>query len=442
VAVSTDPAYTGLPVRSVTVTVENSSSSGRRTIDPRFDTVLRFGNGITVFVPAGVVGPPAPGDRLSMAVTGVAAPPAPDASSGRFTSPGVYFDLSMGLDQPRGSSEVHDLVRPITLVVELDAARLSGVDPARVGLYVYDPDVGDWVFVPGRYDPEAGLLVASLWHLSEYGVLSSVRTFGDVATHWARRDIEILAGRKVIQGVSPWSFAPQELVTRAQFCALLVRALGLPKEGSGVTPFADVPSGAWFAREVHTAYDAGLVQGLGPTTFGPERSITRQELAVLLARALEQAELAQGLGLAEITYLLRDFTDAKFVAQWAREGVAQAVGEGLVKGRTPTTIAPLGTATRAEAATMLKRLMDRTMKLPVTFTGLLHVRTQGGRHFEFTYAGGPGHLDLTYASGNSAIVADLESRVGQTVTVVGYFDPDGKATDPESLPFALQIVTD
>ena len=441
VAVSGDPVYTGLPVRSVTVTVENSSSSGRRTIDPRFDTVLRFGNGITVFVPAGVAGPPAPGDRLSMAVTGVAAPPAPDASAGQFTSPGVYFDLSMLLDQPRGSSEVHDLVRPITIVVEVDAARLSGVDPARVGLYVYDPDVGDWVFVPGRYDPEAGVLVASLWHLSEYGVLSAVRTFSDVTTHWARRDIEILAGRKVIQGVSPWSFAPQELVTRAQFCALLVRALGLPKEGSGVTPFADVPAGAWFAREVHTAYDAGLVQGLGPATFGPERRITRQELAVLLARALEQAELAQGLGAAEITYLLRDFTDAKFVAQWAREGVAQAVGEGLVKGRTPTAIAPLGTATRAEAATMLKRLMDRTMKLPVTFTGLLHVSTQGGRHFEFAY-GGEGELDLTYASGNTAIAAELEGRVGQTVSIVGYFDPDGKAADPESLPFALQIVTD
>jgi len=442
VAVSGDPAYTGLPVRSVTVTVENSSSSGRRTIDPRFDTVLRFGNGITVFVPAGVAGPPAPGDRLSMAVTGVAAPPAPDASAGQFTSPGVYFDLSMLLDQPRGSSEVHDLVRPITIVVEVAAARLSGVDPARVGLYVYDPDVGDWVFVPGRYDPEAGVLVASLWHLSEYGVLSAVRTFSDVATHWARHDIEILAGRKVIQGVSPWSFAPQELVTRAQFCALLVRALGLPKEGSGVTPFADVPDGAWFAREVHTAYDAGLVQGLGPTTFGPERRITRQELAVLLARALEQVDLAQGLGLAEITYLLRDFTDTKLVAQWAREGVAQAVGEGLVKGRTPTTIAPLGTATRAEAATMLKRLMDRTMKLPVTFTGLLHVSTLGGRHFEFAYAGGLGDLDLTYASGNTAIAAELEGRVGQTVSIVGYFDPDGKAADPESLPFALQIVTD
>ena len=185
-----------------------------------------------------------------------------------------------------------------------------------------------------------------------------------------------------------------------------------------------------------------MVQGLGPTTFGPERRITRQELAVLLARALEQADLAQGLGAAEIAYLLRDFTDAKLLAQWAREGVAQAVGEGLVKGRTPTTIAPLGTATRAEAATMLKRLMDQTMKLPVTFTGLLHVSTQGGRHLEFTYAGGPGDLDLTYASGNSAIVAELEGRAGQTVTIVGYFDPDGKATDPESLPFALQIVTD
>jgi hypothetical protein len=51
-------------------------------------------------------------------------------------------------------------------------------------------------------------------------------------------------------------------------------------------------------------------------------------------------------------------------------------------------------------------------------------------------------LDLTYASGNTAIAAELEGRVGQLVTIVGGFDPDGKATDPESLPFALQIVTD
>jgi hypothetical protein len=450
-AASSAPAYDGLIIPTLTVAITEDSGPAGQAFDPRQDAILRFpAFGITIYVPAGVV-EITPGVRARLTIEASPPPGAADLED-TWRGVGPWFALSLMVEGPSGTAEVHALGRPITIVVDLDPATVSGLESEKIGLYVYrdgDGEGGDvagdgsggavagWTFVPSGYDPETGLLVSHLDHLSRFGVLVAARTFGDVRTHWARKDIEILAGREVIQGVAPHLFAPQNLVTRAQFCALLVRALGLPRETSGETSFADVPEEAWYAVEVHTAFDAGLVQGLGPTSFGPDRPITRQELAVLIARALSGIELDADLTSQDVTARLAVYSDAPAVAGWARDGVAQAITQGIIRGRTDTTIVPTGTATRAEAAVMLKRFMDKSMDLPVVLIGLLQVSEVGGRHYELIVGGQP--YDLVVDPTRMALLDDLQRAVGDDVVLVATLEEAPGTIYLHGVPAAVQM---
>ncbi len=445
-ASSSDPIYGGLLIPTLTVAMTEDSGPAGQAFDPRQDAILRFpAFGVTIYVPAGAV-EIAPGVRARLTIQGSPPPDTGDLEDA-WRGVGPWFALSLTVAGPSGTAEVHALGRPITIVVDLDPATVSGLESEKIGLYVYrDGDdegggsvggVAGWTFVPSGYDPETGFLVARLDHLSRFGVLVAARTFGDVRTHWARKDIEILAGREVIQGVAPYLFAPQNLVTRAQFCALLVRALGLPRETSGETSFADVPEEAWYAVEVHTAFDAGLVQGLGPTSFGPDRPITRQELAVLVARALGSLELGSELTPDDVAARLAVYSDAPAVAGWARDGVAQAITQGIIRGRTDTTIVPTGTATRAEAAVMLKRFMDKSMDLPVVLIGLLQVSEVGGRHYELIVGGQP--YDLVVDPTRVVLFDDLQGAVGDDVVLVATLEEAPGAFYRHGVPAAVQM---
>ena len=450
-ASSSDPVYDDLTIPTLTVAITENSGPAGQAFDPRLDAILRFpAFGVTIYVPAGVV-EIAPGVRARLTIE-ASPPPDADDLEDAWRGVGPWFALSLTVEGPSGTAEVHALGRPITIVVDLDPATVSGLQSEKIGLYVYrdGEDEGGggvdgggsggaagWTFVPSGYDPQTGLLVARLDHLSQFGVLVATRTFGDIGTHWARKDIEILAGREVIQGVAPHLFAPQNLVTRAQFCALLVRALGLPKETSGQTSFADVPEEAWYAVEVHTAFDAGLVQGLGPTSFGPDRPITRQELAVLISRALDSLELGVDLTSQDVTARLAVYSDAPVVAGWARDGVAQAITQGIIRGRTETTIAPTGTATRAEAAVMLKRFMDKSMDLPVVLIGLLQVSEVGGRHYELIVGGQP--YDLIVDPTRIALLDDLQRDVGDDVVLVATLEVAPGTIYQHGVPAAVQM---
>jgi hypothetical protein len=173
-------------------------------------------------------------------------------------------------------------------------------------------------------------------------------TFSDVPpSYWAYGAIEQLAGRGIVSGFPDGTFRPNAPITRAEFVKMLDLTLGL-KPGSGKTPFADVPPGAWFTPYVSTAVQAGIVQGLSPTTFGPNQAITREQLAVMVARALKLT------GTATL-----HFTDDGEIDVWALRGVEEAVAAGYIAGFPNGTFQPLGTATRAQAAQVLALVLDR-----------------------------------------------------------------------------------
>lgn len=195
-------------------------------------------------------------------------------------------------------------------------------------------------------------------HNSMYAVLESKgRTFDDLSGHWAKADVELLASKLIVHGVTDSRFAPDADITRAEFTALLVRALGLSLNPDGPTSgFADVAAIAWYKPAVEAAVDAGLASGLSPDRYAPSERITREQMAVMVAQALAFA----GKEAAADRGALVKFTDRTSISDWAAAAVAQAVAAGILSGMTDGTFAPSDHATRAQAAAVLKRLLQYT----------------------------------------------------------------------------------
>jgi hypothetical protein len=172
-------------------------------------------------------------------------------------------------------------------------------------------------------------------------------TFSDVpTTYWAYAAISALAVRGVVSGFPNGAFEPDAAVTRAQFAKMLDLTLGLRVAGAGTT-FQDVPASAWYAPYVAAAAQAGLLDGISASKFDPDGVLTREEMAVLLERALKldgQTKLS--------------FQDAGQVDDWARVGVEAAVAAGYIQGLPNDTLQPLGPTTRAQAAKVLALVLQ------------------------------------------------------------------------------------
>ncbi|MNC20503.1 Endo-1,4-beta-xylanase A precursor [compost metagenome] len=178
------------------------------------------------------------------------------------------------------------------------------------------------------------------------------RSFGDLAGHWAAKDTELLAAKGIIDGIADNRFAPEGILTRAEIAALLVRATGLEESQPAANGLKDVETGGWYAGYVQAAVSAGLIDGYEDGTFRAGSPVTREELAVLLTRALALAgHRADGSAAAAA------FTDGSSVSSWAKDAVGAAQAAGLVNGLEDGSFRPQAQATRAEAAAMIKRFL-------------------------------------------------------------------------------------
>ncbi|WP_239630272.1 putative Ig domain-containing protein [Paenibacillus sp. H1-7] len=237
------------------------------------------------------------------------------------------------------------IVRVLPLTAAADPNTATGV--------WWDPTSQQFRFVPTVFEMRDGQPVAKLKRqgLSFYTVLSSHIAFGDMASHWAKPTVETLASKLIIQGRSKDSFEPNGSITRAEWAALLVRALGL-SDAKDKAPFSDM-NGQWFAAAVNTAYKAKLIEGYDDGTFRPNQTVTREELAAMVMRAVSYVGAKpndkQGQGVS--------FTDGADISTWATEAVKQAVQAGIIEGDSQGQFRPAQSASRAEAATMLYRLL-------------------------------------------------------------------------------------
>ena len=132
-------------------------------------------------------------------------------------------------------------------------------------------------------------------------------TFGDISGHQNQSAIEALAARGIVTGKTDTAFDPNASMTRAQFTAIVVRALGLTPKA--VTKFSDVNSADWCAGYVGTAYTYGIVNGTSDTVFTPGGTITRQQAAAMITRAAKLCGMSTEYTAAEARDVLAQFSD-------------------------------------------------------------------------------------------------------------------------------------
>lgn len=191
---------------------------------------------------------------------------------------------------------------------------------------------------------------------SSYVVVENKVSFDDIASveAWAGREISVVAAKGAIQGKSAGVFAPKANVTRAEFAKMLVRALDL-ENGSATEGFADVKPGDWFAPYVAAAVKLEIINGRSATKFDPNATITRAEMATMIARALKNTQGATDV--ADIDAALKGFSDANKINASLKAGVAFAASNEIVKGNAGKFL-PNNNATRAEAAVIIYRSLN------------------------------------------------------------------------------------
>lgn len=172
--------------------------------------------------------------------------------------------------------------------------------------------------------------------------------FGDIKGHWAELVICEALEIGIVEGYSETAFQPQAYITRVEFAAILLRALGIHPVSAEFEPaFADreqIP--AWAVDVIGTAIENGILQGYPDRTLRPMDLVSRSEMAAMMARALDWKGQP-----GDTT-----FADDAAIPAWAKGYVLDAVQRGLLQGRDGNRFSPADPATRAEATTLLLRL--------------------------------------------------------------------------------------
>lgn len=179
----------------------------------------------------------------------------------------------------------------------------------------------------------------------------------------AKAAIETLAGRGIVTGEQAGdklNFRPTGSMTRAEFCAIVVRALGLETAQTGV--FDDVQANAWYAAYVDTANAQGIVNGTAANEFSPGSTITRQEAAAMVARAAAKCGLANDLDANAARDILAQFSDYTQIADYARVPMAFCYQQGILDD-SALNVEPNKVITRAEIAEMLYNMLSAAKRL-------------------------------------------------------------------------------
>jgi len=181
--------------------------------------------------------------------------------------------------------------------------------------------------------------------------------FVDVPTYeWFYDDVYFAVSNGLFNGVAEDTFSPGTSMTRAMLVTVLYRLESQPAV-SGSSAFDDVAADQWYTDAVVWATGNGIINGLGNGKFGTDDPVTREQMAVILYRYAENCGYD-----TTARANLSGYTDAANISAYAQEAMSWANAMGLVNGRTATSLAPTGTATRAEVAAIFHRFVENIAK--------------------------------------------------------------------------------
>ena len=221
----------------------------------------------------------------------------------------------------------------------------------------YQSDMAIYTLVNGKWSiysmvspgPTGNTVTVTIPHFSIWAVMAIQTSFSDVPNgDWAYPYVEELAARGAVTGYPGGHFDPAAPVTRAEFLAMLVRALALTAPAEGSSPFPDVREGAWYAPYFLAMYAKGYIHGDHTGKAHPGARITRQEAAAIIYRLLGSPQ-PQGVPTT--------FGDQASIGAWAVAAVHSDVAAGILQGKPDGMFEPLGSLQRDEAAAMIVRLI-------------------------------------------------------------------------------------
>jgi tripartite motif-containing protein 71 len=245
--------------------------------------------------------------------------------------------------------------KPVTLTFAFDPNSLKSGE--RASVFYYDEEKKEWVEVGGVVS--GNQITAEVDHFTKFAVLAVEQAaeakadFSDIAGHWAEVNIKQVVNEGIVRGYPDGTFKPNRAVTRAEFAVMLMNALKPSEEGAALT-FADAAKiPAWEKQAVTQAVEAGIINGYDDGTFRPDVEITRAEMASMVAKAFKltlEENAATG------------FADDMDIPAWAKGAVAALKKLGLMDGTGANRFNADSRATRAEAVTILLRMLEQQSK--------------------------------------------------------------------------------
>ncbi len=251
-----------------------------------------------------------------------------------------------------------DPALPIEMSIRYDAPSLSSTELRQLGIYKWDTVKSVWVYRGGILRSAENSVTASIDSMGTYAVFHYRPAFQDMVGHWAAVDVHLLAARHVVNGMNEQIFVPAKPVSRAEAVKMIMGMKQQPGgqggyvTGTDASTFADVAPDAWYFAVVEAAAKAGLVKG-EQGRFRPNGAISREELAVILYRAMGSPALP-----ANAAQALQPYKDGASISAWAQSAMAWAAASELIQGTDEGRLNPERSATRAETAVILRRLMD------------------------------------------------------------------------------------
>ncbi|NQX60788.1 S-layer homology domain-containing protein [Paenibacillus qinlingensis] len=225
-----------------------------------------------------------------------------------------------------------------------------------------DSVTGEMVFAPTTFALVDGQTVATMRSNGSgiFAIVQSDKNFNDMSGHWAENDVHMLASKLLIKGMTTDGFEPEAAVTRAQFAVMLSRSLGITQKDGALQEFKDVHETDWFNRQLSAALQAGLIDGYEDGTMKPNETISREQMAVMIARALHFTHNDIQVTETKEKQIKAGFGDGASIEDWALEAIAKCLEAGILQGVSENSFGVDQNATRAQAAVTLSRLLKFT----------------------------------------------------------------------------------
>ena len=333
-AITIGPGKLNSGVVEFTYKVTGTAANTGGSVKPSEGGKVSLGDEAVIEIPAGAL---TDANAVEVKIQRVSEPPAVPAG---FRILGSVYELSVG------DKSSYSFNKAVTIKLTFDPEKIGPEETPSI--CYYDQTEKKWVNLGGKI--AGNTITVQVDHFTKFAVMVDTKSEDehkheplnliDIVGHWGENSIKQLVSLGAIGGYPDGTFKPENKITRAEFATILVKAFKLKPQKGKI--FSDT-AGHWAEDAVSTAAYHSIINGYNSARFGPDDSITREQMTVMIIKAAKLTPAAT-----------RDsFKDSNRISGWAREAVSRAVKYEIIKGYPDNTFCPQGNATRAEAVTVV-----------------------------------------------------------------------------------------